>query len=135
MIDFDHIWKSGPWRKLGKPEAEKRFKAHVKTGKDMDQLQAAIDAYSQFCRENSWYTPMHGSVFFGSQKGWKNWVPDSPEPKSPTIFDETSGHLCIYCTTSHRHTCRDCESGCCFGPKEMVCEVFLSNLKGRRNSV
>ena len=74
---FDAFWMSGPWRRIGKESARTRFLASVKTEQDWTDIQAARDAYNGYCYQNrKWYSPQMGSVWFGTRKGWRDWIPD-----------------------------------------------------------
>ena len=77
---FADLWKSGSFRKLGRVEAQKRFLAQIKTEEGWRDIQAAAVAYNAHCRrEAKWYRPMNGSTFFGTRKGWRDWIPDETE--------------------------------------------------------
>ena len=81
MFDFASIWKSGSFKKIGRAEAEKRFIQSVRTETDWADIQRANHSYTVYCRENSWYHPQMGSVWFGKIKGWRVWIPEEFEAK------------------------------------------------------
>ena len=95
---FDAFWLSGSWRKLGKESARTRFLASVKTEQDWIDIQAARDAYNAYCMVNRrWYSPVHGAVWFGTRKGWRDWIPDEERTEAlvDDMFDEAEIRLMI----------------------------------------
>lgn|SRR5678816_2345664 len=85
-MDFDELWLSGSWRKIGKDQARVRFKKSVRSEKDWTEIQSARDAYNEYCAANRWYHPVLGSVWFGTRKGWRDWIPD--EERTEAIADD-----------------------------------------------
>ena len=86
-IDFEVLWKLYP-RKQGRAEAEKHFKAQIKTPEDYKKLKEAIEYYAAQCISES-LAPrfiLMGKTFFNKQ--WLDYYAESqaskPEPESQT---------------------------------------------------
>ena len=135
-MDFAAFWLSGCWRKLGRKEAEKRFKAQVTTEQHWKDIQSARDAYNDHClRERNWYTPMLGSVWFGTRKGWRDWIPDEVE----AIADDKEPPPLFISVGIHAHRCGICETPhdwlhadplCCMSV-DVICEEARASMKAR----
>lgn len=75
-VDFNEFWKRGPWLKLGKKEAERHFRATVKTDSDINHICVARDRYAVHLALHPWKQPQHGKTWFNN---WRDWV-DYEEP-------------------------------------------------------
>jgi hypothetical protein len=130
-LDFAALWDSGPWRKIGRRLAATRFHQSVKTDQDWLDIQAARDMYQAYCLENrSWYHPVLGSVWFGSRKGWREWIPERVEAmaddKEPVVEHK---HHCAACSEDrHDWICTD---EYCWLPADVICPEGLERRKAR----
>lgn len=74
VFDFDSVWKEYPERK-GKKQAERHFRASVKTDADLTALHTALEKYKaqvKANRDSGWSRPwMNGSTWFNQ---WQDWV-------------------------------------------------------------
>lgn len=77
VFNFDLAYNAYP-RKLGRADAERHFKAQVKTSKDMEDLLLAIDNYKAhitLLKTEEQYIK-HASSFFN--KNWRDWIDRKP---------------------------------------------------------
>ena len=74
VYDFQAIWAKYPNRDGGK-EAERHFKASVKTAKDYADIQIALENYMQSEKVSKGYIK-NGSTWFNN---WRDWI-DYEEP-------------------------------------------------------
>jgi|SRR6185503_689370 len=134
-FDFAALWDSGMWRKIGRREAASRFHRQVKTEKDWLSIQAARDAYNAYCFENRrWYHPVHGAVWFGTRKGWREWIPDEMEvnvkaEQTIPILGTEHHHVCEFCEADHEWLCQD--ELCTLGPK-VACPIIRGKYKASK---
>lgn len=68
-FDFDKVWALYP-DKSGKKQAQKHFTASVKTDKDMNDINIALDNYLKSERVANGYV-QNGSTWFNN---WQDWV-------------------------------------------------------------
>ncbi len=137
-FDFCAIWQSGPWKKVGKVMAQSRFAASVKTEEDWKNIIAARDAYNAYCKANPWYTPVQGSVWFGTRKGWREWIPDDEveatmDDPLPMMSKVSSVHVhrCTLCAMPHDWLHDD---EMCFAEREMICYQAYTEYKDRQKA-
>ncbi len=80
IFDFNSLWNKYP-RKDGRKEAERHFKASIKTEKDYNDINTALDNYIAHIQKNNTeekYIKM-GSTWFNN---WKDWLGVTNEPKT-----------------------------------------------------
>lgn len=68
-FNFEDIWSKYPNR-VGKKEALRHFKSSIKTEKDLDDIQTALNNYLKSERVSKGFT-QNGSTWFNN---WKDWV-------------------------------------------------------------
>lgn len=78
VFDFESIWKRYP-NKDGKKEAEKHFKASVKTEEDLTAINKALDNYLRSEKVKKGFIK-NGSTWFNN---WQDWI-DIETPQSKT---------------------------------------------------
>lgn len=78
---FEKFWNDYP-NKVGKKEAERHFKATVKTEEDLKNIRQALVNYKKSDRVRKGYI-QNGSTWFNN---WQDWI-TPPEPKKDD-FDE-----------------------------------------------
>ena len=81
---FEIVWEKYP-RKLGREEARTKFKAQVKTEKDFQDIQAALDKFIQKIkadRTEEQFIP-HGSTWFNNR--WRDWIDYRAVDVKPTF--------------------------------------------------
>jgi len=76
-FSFEKIWSKYP-NKDGKKAAERHFKASVKTEKDWQDINQALQNYLASERVQKGYVK-NGSTWFNN---WRDWVDYKPKPKS-----------------------------------------------------
>ncbi len=74
--NFDFVWNKYPSR-VGKKQAEKHFKASVKTENDYKSCLDALEKYKAHLAVNTWKIPQNGATWFNNWQDWINWQ----EPK------------------------------------------------------
>jgi hypothetical protein len=62
---FETLWLSGAWRKLGKKEAYRHFRKTVKTPDDLKRIEKARDTYAKDLQANPRQL-LHGSTWFNN---------------------------------------------------------------------
>ena len=67
--DFEPIWSLYP-NKVGRTQALRHFRATVKTGQDLDDINRALENYKHSKRVKEGYI-QNGSTWFNS---WRDWV-------------------------------------------------------------
>jgi hypothetical protein len=118
-FDFDSLWKRYPL-KDGKKNAERHFKATVKTNEDWKKINKALDNYLKHLQVETWKKPKNGSTWFNNWPDWVNWnepgidefkicTAKSPAPKDEKgwkhpdvkeVTNKTTGtkaQRCLYC--------------------------------------
>ncbi len=133
-FDFESIWDSGHWRKIGRREAATRFHRQIKTDEQWKEICAARDEYNNYCMVNKWYTPVLGSVWFGARKGWRLWLPDKERAEAieddplPSYLQDVHTHRCSICEPAHdwKH-----EDPLCFINHDVICDEALAKRKAR----
>jgi len=87
--NFDPIWESYP-RKIGKKDAERHFRASVKKGFTVEQIQKAVDNYKSYLKETKTEDKyiQHGSKFFNNWEDYLNYE-SSSKPRSRTDSQPT----------------------------------------------
>jgi len=134
-MEFDVFWLSGFWRKIGKETARERFKKSVRTERDRRDIQSARDSYNAYCIANKkWYHPMLGSVWFGTRKGWREWIPDEMEvhvkaEQTIPVLGAEHHHVCEFCEVDHEWLCQD--ELCTLGPK-VACPIIRGKYKASK---
>ncbi len=132
-MNFDTLWLSGAWRKVGRREAATRFSQQVKTDQDWADINAARDEYNRYCMSNKWYVPQQGATWFGKLKGWRNWIPDRAEALEDDPLPEWK--------TVHTHQCNCCseephfwshDDPFCFISHDCICDKGLAERKARQ---
>lgn len=89
-MDFETVWKSGPWQLRGKAAAERAWNRLTKD--ERGQFLIAVDEYWGYCKQNKWYSPCYGSSFFvGRRNGWRDWVPEKKTEDRDDTPSRTSG--------------------------------------------
>lgn len=73
-FDFEAIWKQYP-SKVGKPAAQRHFKATVKTDEDFQNIQKALSNYVQCDRVKNNFI-QNGSTWFND---WRAWIDPTPQ--------------------------------------------------------
>ncbi len=131
---FDEFWLSGLWRKIGKESARGLFEKSVRTEKDWTDIQAARDSYNEYCELNKkWHQPVLGSVWFGSRKGWRHWIPDEVEAivddPLPVVVEGKHVHRCSICDPPHYWVHDD---DWCFIDHDVICEKAFAEMKERQ---
>ena len=76
-VEFDKIWKQYPL-KDGMKLALQYFTSTVKTQKDLQDIQAALDNYKKHLSQNIWKNVMSGKTWFNN---WRDWIPEIKEKK------------------------------------------------------
>ena len=82
MYPFDEIWNKYP-KRLGKKQAEKHFKASIKTDKDWANINKALTNYlqSDLVKKDGGKFIQHGSTWFNN---WRDWC----EIEKKDTFDD-----------------------------------------------
>lgn len=78
---FEELWDRYP-AKDGRKEAEKHFRATVKTAEDMVCIRQALDNYQAHLKANDWKRPKNGSTWFNNWRDWVDWRDPAAEPPS-----------------------------------------------------
>ena len=73
--NFEAVWLKYP-SKVKRKESEKHFYSTVKTEKDFDTINRALDNYKNHLAANDWKKPQNGSTWFNN---WRDWI-DCEEP-------------------------------------------------------
>ena len=82
-FDFDSLWKRYP-KPLGKKQAEKHFRASVKTEEDFANINKALNNYCKtenVVKCNTQFI-QHGSTWFNNWQDWIIMKPTKSEPES-----------------------------------------------------
>lgn len=78
---FETIWRKYP-KKLGKKEAQRHFKASVKSCEDWFNIQRALENYRKYVRNVESRFIQHGKTWF---RNWEDWIDFSEkEPMTGT---------------------------------------------------
>ena len=81
--NFDAVWAKYP-RKEGKTDAARHFKAQVKTEKDWNDINRALDNFSAKLRKDATepkFIP-HGSTWFNNR--WQDYIDNDPQQSART---------------------------------------------------
>jgi hypothetical protein len=70
LFDFDLIWTMYP-RRIGRRDAEKHFRATVKTQDDFETMQKALKNYIEYIKGKDPRYIQHGSTWFNN---WRDWI-------------------------------------------------------------
>lgn len=72
QFDFESLWAKYP-KKMGKHDAQRHFKAQVKTDEDYSNIKKALDNFlgSDVSRGDPQFIP-HGSTWFNNR--WTDWI-------------------------------------------------------------
>lgn len=100
-IDFEEFWKSGPWLRVKRKDAERAFRKTVRTLDDLLEIRSARDAYSAHLDANPWKNPQNGGTWF---KNWRDWLE----------FEEPAPRITEADKRNHIHNARCHEWGCPF---------------------
>ena len=76
---FDKVWEKYP-SKIGKKNAERHFKATVKTDEDLKNIQIALENYLKCDRVKKGYI-QNGSTWFND---WQSWL-TPPKTEMPKV--------------------------------------------------
>lgn len=82
VYPFEDIWKRYP-NKDGRKDADRHFKATVKTAKDWTDINKALSNYLSHLQKETWKSPKNGSTWFNN---WKDWI-DFSDKKEPIPID------------------------------------------------
>jgi len=77
-VEFSKFWLSGPWRKLGRKQAERIWNQTVKTAQDLRDIERARDNYADDLAAHKWKAPQHGSTWFGN---WRDYIDEEFEAR------------------------------------------------------
>ena len=81
--DFEEIWLKYP-SKIKRKESERHFITTVKTEKDFDDINQALDNYKNHLAANDWKKPQNGSTWFNNWRDWIDWI----EPQKLYTYSE-----------------------------------------------
>jgi len=73
LSDFEQVWKLYP-NKDGKKQAEKHFRASVKTKEDYSSILTALENYKKHLAVETWKKPKNGSTWFNNWNDWTEWA-------------------------------------------------------------
>lgn len=123
MSEFERFWASGPWRRLGKKQAERHWNSSVKTPQDLLDIQLARDNYRADLQMNRWKKPQHGSTWFNN---WRDWV--AGEDRTELLVDEADPtiHICRICDPAHEWRSEDPFDGASY---ELACPTITARYK------
>ena len=76
IFDFNLVWEKYPL-KDGKKNAERHFKATVKTEEDWEGINKALNNYLAHLKIETWKKPKNGSTWFNNWRDWTDW--EEPE--------------------------------------------------------
>lgn len=122
---FAALWELYP-KRVDRKEAERHFRASVKTPKDLHDIQAALQNYIESRnadnsrrreRGDSAWEWRRGGAWFNN---WRDWIPAATAEVSPA---EHAGHFCVCCRPAHEWACADAT---CDLPRDAMCNAFLS---------
>lgn len=85
---FAELWAQYP-AKDGRKEAEKHFRASVKTEQDLADIRRALTNYLSHLKTNHWKQPKNGSTWFNNWRDWVNWI--EPEVKPNGTYQQNQG--------------------------------------------
>ena len=88
-FDFNLVWDKYP-NKVGKKDAERHFKASMKTNEDFSSIQTALDNYCKSARVRKGYV-MNGGRWF---LNWQDWV-NYKEPVTEKDKTDERDKLCF----------------------------------------
>lgn len=89
-FDFEAVWNLYP-RKQGRKDAERHFKAQIKTEDDYDKLKIAIQYYADKCKADGTDEKFisYGSSFINSK--WKDFYIEAMKPRPEPPKTDGSG--------------------------------------------
>lgn len=71
-VCFEELWEQYP-SKDGRREAEKHFRASVRTDSNIAEIHQALNHYTAHLKTNSWKKPKNGGTWFNNWRDWVNW--------------------------------------------------------------
>ncbi len=125
---FEELWAQYPAR-TGRKDAEKHFKASVKTDENLAEIRQALPNYLRHLSCNSWKRPQSGKTWFYNWRDWVNWsepeVPKLKDIDTRRLIDPHPAHHCGYCNTPHAWECENFTAPVsCGSPHESACPIF-----------
>ena len=82
LADFEECWQAYP-KKLGRKQAEKHWKAYIKSGHTKEQVLKAIENYKSYIKDHNVADQYvkHGSTFFNNFEDYLTYEPQKPKER------------------------------------------------------
>jgi len=87
IVEFEKLWKKYP-SKDGVKSARKHFTATVKTDKNLEDINKALDNYLHHLETEDWKRAKNGSTWFNNWEDWINWEETEPEDGVQTWYKQ-----------------------------------------------